>query len=332
MILKQCMLTNNITYAKQTPIKPVGIVVHSTGVNQTWLGRWVQPSLNNPDRQKIIDDIGLNAGMGWNSPTISTIVHAMIGKNLKGEIEVYQTLEWDRQCGGVYKGPNGSYNTSHIQFEMQEDDHKDQEYFEGVLETAIELCAYLCKEYDIPVSEICSHHEAYLRGYGSGHVDPDNWFQDMAGDWTMDKFRSEVAKKMNMPTIIYQRGDKVTVKPGVTTNYAGKSLAGWVIDGRPLYVYDSDEVLTKITVDEKLSAVTATMKTSDLLPVVAEPDPGELEEDPEEELNEGYIECVNNEEILVSKEALKGVVDALDKISGELKNIADILCSEYPED
>lgn len=272
MILKQCFLTNNITYKKQTPIVPRGIVVHSTGVNQTWLGRWVQPSLDDPHRKEIIDDIGYNAGMGWNSPTIDTIVHAMIGLNEKKEMEIYQTLQFDRQCGGCYHGVNGSYNTSHIQFEMQEDGLTDPVYFNNMMNTAIEFCAFLCNAYDIPVSEICSHKEAAARGYASFHGDPENWLERFG--WTMNKFRDEVAKKLNKepedPTV-FKRGDRVVIKAGVTTNYAGKELAKWVYDGRPLYVYGSDEKLTKITIDQSLSAVTATMNTSDLEPYDKQP-------------------------------------------------------------
>lgn len=316
MILKECFLTNNITYAKQTPIVPKGIIVHSTGVNQTWLGRWVQPSLDNPKRDEIIADIGYNAGMGWNSPTIDTIVHAMIGKNLKGDVEIYQTLQFDKKCGGCYKGVNGSYNNSHIQFEMQEDDHKDVEYFDKVISTAIEFCAYLCREYGIDPNEICSHKEAAERGYASFHGDPHNWFDDMPGEWTMDKFRNEVKKMLGVEPK-FKRGDEVRVKDGVTTNYAGKTLAGWVIDGRPLYVYDSDDKLTKITIDKNLSAVTATMRTED----VVFPD--------EEPINEGTITVWNNEdcaedEIIIPIEEYEELKKCKD-IAYALRNLIDVL-------
>lgn len=112
--------------------------------------------------------------MGWNVPTQDVIVHAMIGLNLKDEVEIYQTLQFDRKCGGCYHGPKGSYNNSHIQFEMQEDDHTDVNYFNNVINTAIDFCVYLCKEYNIPTTEICSHREAGIRGYASTHGDPDN--------------------------------------------------------------------------------------------------------------------------------------------------------------
>lgn len=278
MILKQCFLTNNITYKKQIPIAPKGIIVHSTGVNQTWLGRWVQPSLDDPHRKEIIEDIGYNAGMGWNSSSIDTIVHAMIGLNEHDTVEIYQTLQFDKRCGGCYKGVNGSYNDTHIQFEMQEDNHKNVDYFNTVIENALEFCVYLCKEYNIPASEICSHKEAAARGYASYHGDPENWFEDMPGNWNMDKFRAEVERRLGSvePVKAFNRGDVVAVKSGVTTNYAGKELAKWVYDGRPLYVYSSDEKLTKITVDKTLSAVTATMNTKDLYlvsDVQPEPEP-----------------------------------------------------------
>ena len=42
------------------------------------------------------------------------------------------------------------------------------------------------------ITEIVSHHEAYQRGYGSGHNDPDNWWPKHG--LSMDKLRAKVAE------------------------------------------------------------------------------------------------------------------------------------------
>ena len=185
----------------------------------------------------------------------------MIGYNASDKVEIYQTLEWDRKCGGCYKGVNGSYNNTHIQFEMLEDNHTDESYFSEVLGQAIELCAYLCQEYGIPVENIVSHKEAGEAGYASMHGDPENWFKDMG--YSMDEFRKEVAAMIE-PRVQYNRGDVVALNEGVTTYYNGTPMASFVYDGRPLYVLDSDYLLTGITIDPTLSARTGTVKTDDI--------------------------------------------------------------------
>ena len=72
----------------------------------------------------------------------------------------------------------------------------------------IELCAYLCKTYNIPVNNIVSHHEAGQRGMGSQHIDPDNWWSRHG--YTMDKFRAAVKAKLEPPVLDkagYKKGD-----------------------------------------------------------------------------------------------------------------------------
>ena len=58
MEIKQCIMTNSLCY-KQAGRVPehFGIVVHSTGVNQPRISRYVQPSDNDPNRDEIIADI-----------------------------------------------------------------------------------------------------------------------------------------------------------------------------------------------------------------------------------------------------------------------------------
>ena len=304
MEIKQCMLTNNITYKAQRPINLKGIVVHSTGVNQRYLARWVQPSDDDPNKDTIIADLGKNYNNNsWNKDTVSTIVHCMIGYNKADEVEVYQTMPFDICCGGVYHGVNGSFNDSHIQFEMLEDNHKDEAYFREVVGNGIKLCAYLCKEFGLPVSSIVSHYECGRMGYGSMHGDPENWLKDFG--YTMDDFRKAVEEEMGAVTV-FKKGDIVGIKPGVTKNINNRELAKWVYDGRDLWVYSSDERQTKITIDKTLNQVTAAMHTSDLY------------------LKESVSEP---ESVTVSKEEYDKLV--ADKIA--LQTAYDNLCNSYDE-
>ena len=163
-----CMLTENDCYRAGRTMTPKGIVVHSTGAENPYLRRYVQPD----DGQ-----LGKNLyGNHWNTPGLDVCVNAFIGRDREETVRCYQTLPWNMRPWGVGSGPNGSYNQTHIQFEICEDDHTDEGYCRACFEMAAQLCAYLCRRYDIPVQGIVSHHEAYLAGFGSGHIDPDNWW------------------------------------------------------------------------------------------------------------------------------------------------------------
>lgn len=173
--------TNKVT------MKPVGILVHSTGANNPWLKRYVQP-----------DDglLGKNLyGNSYNNPTRESNPHGWIGKLNDGTIATYQTLPYTMPCWGCASGKNGSYNYNpqgHIQFEICEDGLKDENYFNAVFREAAEYCAYLCREFSLPVSSIVSHKEGAAKGYACNHGDPDHWLAKFGKD--MNWFRAEVQK------------------------------------------------------------------------------------------------------------------------------------------
>lgn len=187
MEIKQCCLTKNDCYKSGRTINPVGIVVHSTGANNPNLRRYVQP-----------DDglLGKNPNNNdWNRGGLNVCVHAFIGKDKNGVVRVYQTLPWTYRPWGCGSGKFGSYNNSHIQFEICEDALTDKVYYQQVMQAAKELCAYLCKKYNIRASDIVSHHEAHLQGYASNHGDCDHWLAKH-GD-SMSEFRADVNKIIN---------------------------------------------------------------------------------------------------------------------------------------
>lgn len=189
--INKCFLVKNDCYKQGKSIKPSGIVVHSTGAKNPYIKRYVQP-----------DDgvLGTNQYKNdWNRGGISKCVHAFIGLDKNGKVRIYQTLPWNMRCWGCGKGKKGSYNDSYIQFEICEDALTDPKYFNEVFNAAIELCAYLCREYNIPVENVVSHHEAHKRGYASNHGDCDHWLRKFGRN--MDWFREQVQGSMGIEKV-----------------------------------------------------------------------------------------------------------------------------------
>lgn len=174
--------TENRCYQAGRKITPSGIVVHSTGANNPYIKRYVGP-----------DDgiLGKNQyNNHWNKASANKCMHAFIGKVADGSLKIYQTLPWDHRCWGVGSGKKGSYNNSHIQFEICEDGLNDESYYREAFALAARLCAYLCQEYGIKPENIVGHYEAYAAGYGSNHGDPRTWQKKFGG--SMAHFRADV--------------------------------------------------------------------------------------------------------------------------------------------
>ena len=187
MEIVQYYQTKNPCFTAGRKIKPSGIVVHSTGANNPNIKRYVGP-----------DDgiLGVNSNNNhWNKPSATKCVHAWIGKVADGSLKVYQTLPWDHRSWGVGSGKNGSYNATHIQFEICEDGLNDEAYYKAAFNLAKELCVMLCRAFDIPADNIVGHYEAYQAGYGSNHGDPKNWQKKFGG--SMAQFRADVKTLLN---------------------------------------------------------------------------------------------------------------------------------------
>ena len=193
MHLHSCFLTGNDCYKAGRTIIPKGVMVHSTGANNPSLKRYVQPNDGL---------IGENTnGNDWNRPGVGACVHAFIGKLKDGTIATYQTLPWTMR--GWHCGDNG--NNTHISFEICEDDLSDNAYFAAVYQEAVELTAYLCKQFDLdPLADgvVICHQEGYRRGIASNHSDVLHWFPKHGK--TMDDFRKDVAKAME-ETMTYEQ-------------------------------------------------------------------------------------------------------------------------------
>lgn len=189
MKLIKNLLTNNDCYKKGKKLTPKGVFVHSTGANNPTLKRYVQPN---------IQGIGVNQyNNDWNRGGIQKCVHAFIGKLDNGTIATVQTLPWDYRGWHSGQGSKGSANNTHIGFEICEDGLTDRTYFMKVYAEAVELTAYLCKQYNLdPLKDgvVICHSEGHKRGIASNHGDVMHWFPKHGK--SMDTFRKDVATAM----------------------------------------------------------------------------------------------------------------------------------------
>jgi len=182
MNLNKLFLTKNDCYKAGKKINVKGIMVHSTGANNPWLKRYL------PNDGKVGENTGNNH---WNTAKpggIKVCVHGFIGKLANGTVATYQTLPWNHR--GWHAG--GSANDTHIGFEICEDGLNDATYFNAVYKEAVELCAYLCKEYGLTEKNIICHSEGYKKGIASNHADVMHWFPKHGK--SMDTFRADVKK------------------------------------------------------------------------------------------------------------------------------------------
>lgn len=187
MNLRVCMLEKNDCYKTGRTIKVKGITVHSTGANNPNVNRYVP--------------IENCSSMHWNKPGLKKCVHAFVGYMPDGSIGTCQTLPWTMRGWHIGSGKKGSYNNTHIGFEICEDNLYNEDYFRKAFKEAAELCAYLCVTFNLnPLNPtvVCSHHEGHLQGYGGNHADCDHWLKIY--NLTMDDFRKQVYDIMSALT------------------------------------------------------------------------------------------------------------------------------------
>ncbi len=190
MEIRKLYLTKNDCYKRGKYIKPKGIMVHSTGANNPNLSRYLpDDGLVGPNRY----------GNHWNRPGVGACVHAFIGLDKNGEVQIYQTLPWTMR--GWHCGRSG--NDTHISFEICEDGLKDPVYFSKIYTAAVELCVALCKEYNLTYDSICDHSEGAKLGIASNHGDVSHWWPKHGK--SMDTLRTDVRLRlMNAPQAIEQ--------------------------------------------------------------------------------------------------------------------------------
>ena len=201
---------NNGAFRAARPMpsgSPVGIIIHSTGVDNPNLRRYVNaPNL-----------CGENPWKNYFDRADSDVCpHAVIGLDKSGEVRAAKLLPWNVCCWGCGDGSKGSYNynPAYIQIEIAEDALNDREYFNKAFGLAVQLCQRLMKNYpSIKPVNIVSHHEAHLRGYASNHADCDHWLRKFG--LNMDWFRAQVAPEKRITltaeiTVVQSKADEIT--------------------------------------------------------------------------------------------------------------------------
>ena len=186
MNLHKQLLTESDCYHAGRTITPKGVMIHSTGANNPELRRYVAPN------DGLLGEPSLRH---WNQPGISACVHAFIGRLADGSVAAYQTLPWTMRGWHCAGGNKGSGNNTHISFEICEDGLEDADYFQAVYRQAVELTAYLCKEYNLdPLTDgvVICHQEGYQHGIASNHGDVLHWFPNFGK--SMNDFRVDVAR------------------------------------------------------------------------------------------------------------------------------------------
>ena len=196
-----CMMTQSTCYRGTGRMKPVGVLWHSTGANNPWIKRYVQPDDNALDRDRLLKTIGVNAYRNdWNHKDVQAGLNAWIGKLADGTVATVQTMPWDFKPWGC----GGGCNNGWCQFEICEDSLNDKSYFDAVYMEACKLTAYICKLYNIDpfgsvsgIPTILCHQDSYRYGMGSNHSDVYHWFNRYGK--TMDNVRSDVASLLGKP-------------------------------------------------------------------------------------------------------------------------------------
>jgi hypothetical protein len=224
-------------------MKVKGVLWHSTGANNPNLKRYVQPSDNDPNKDKLIKIIGKNTnGNDWNHILRYAGLNCWIGKLANGSVAAVQTMPWDYRPWGCGSGRNGSCNNGWIQFEICEDSLSDKSYFNKVYNEACELTAYLCKMFNIDpngtilmngirIPTILDHAESYKLGFGSNHGDVQHWLSKYGKSMqTVRKDVSGLILALPSPTLsnsIFEEGSAVKIKSGAKY-YNGKPIPSWV--------------------------------------------------------------------------------------------------------
>jgi N-acetylmuramoyl-L-alanine amidase len=183
VLIKQLFATNNNCYKAGGKLKPKGIMVHSTGANNPYLKRYVQPDDGLLGKHPYDNHFNVPLPGGR-----QVCVHAFIGKLQNGQVACYQTLPFTMR--GWHAG--GKANDTHIGFEICEDGLTDPVYFNKVYNTAVELCIMLCKQFNLTEKDIIDHSEGFKRGIASNHGDVKIWFSKHGK--TMDMFREDVRR------------------------------------------------------------------------------------------------------------------------------------------
>lgn len=216
-----CMQTQSTCYRGTRTMAVKGILWHSTGANNPWLKRYVQPSDNDPNKAELLALLGVNKNHNdWNHIERQAGLNCWVGKLADGSVTTVQTMPWDYRPWGCGSDVNGSCNNGWIQFEICEDNLSDPDYFAKAYKEACEITAYLCSLYNIDphgtvnfngitVPTILCHADSHSLGLGSGHGDVNHWLPKFGK--SMATVRDDVAALLS-GTIIEEDDDMTEVQ------------------------------------------------------------------------------------------------------------------------
>lgn len=180
--------TENGAYRSGRDIVPVGAVNHSFGC--------AQPNV------EVAFSIMNKASAGWG-------VNAILGDFHKGEGRILLTMPYQRRPWGVGAGNKGSWNNSHIQWEVLEpaghtyaggtmigyDVEKNRGYFERMWKLLICWNVYVARKLGFGAGDIHDHAESYRAGMGCNHADMGHWLPKHGQ--SMDTLRENVRAILN---------------------------------------------------------------------------------------------------------------------------------------
>ena len=223
LTLKKQYMTKNECFQRGKFLSPTGVMIHSTGVNNPHLSRYVQPD----DGQ-----LGKNSYENhFNTPRPGgrkVCPHAILGQLADGSAAAYQLLPWE--MAGWHAG--SSANDTHIGIEICEDDLSDHDYFTSVYALAVEVTARLCREFDLnPLQDgvVICHSEGHTRGIASNHADVMHWFPRHGK--SMDDFRRDVAQHMNQEETMTQKQLDSMLEHWLERQNRKQPTQSWMIDG-----------------------------------------------------------------------------------------------------
>ena len=212
-----CMQTTSKCYKGTSKMTPKGVLWHSTGCNNPYIKRYVQPTTGASDEAEMIALLGKNSNKNdWNHVSRDAGLNFWVGKLADGTVAAVQTMPWNYKPWGCGGGTKGSANNTHIQFEICEDNWRDNKgnptaaqiaYCKATFEEAAQVTAYLCKLYNLDpdgtvtvgkatVPVITSHKQSHDLGVGSNHGDPESWWKYVCG-YTLDDVRNRVKAILN---------------------------------------------------------------------------------------------------------------------------------------
>lgn len=235
-------LSKNECMTRGTTMAPKGVMVHSTGANNPYIRRYVQPDNGKLGKNKYNND--------WNRPGVYKCVHAFIGKLADGTVDICQTMPWNQRGWHAGNGTSGkSANDGYISFEICEDGLTDCEYFNKVYAKAVELTAYLCNLYGWDPEDdgrVICHSEGYRRGIASQHGDVEHWFPKFGK--SMNDFRKDVKDYMSAPKVdVYEAAKRWAVDNKVF-NGDGKGNYDW---DKPITREQVAQVLYNLSMNKK---------------------------------------------------------------------------------